>query len=89
MITKELIVTNPKGIHVRPSGMLFQAASQFDAEIILTKDGQHADCSEMVSIIALGAQEGEHLTLTVQGPDEAAAAKEIERIFSLNFMDTD
>lgn len=87
MITKELVVTNPKGIHVRPSGLLYKTAMQHQSRITLTKNGQEADCREVVMLLSLGAQQGDHITLTVDGPDEAEAAREIENIFSLNFMD--
>ncbi|MFW5801443.1 MAG: HPr family phosphocarrier protein [Spirochaeta sp.] len=89
MITKELTVTNPKGIHVRPAGLLYKTAMNHEAQITLSKNGLHADCREIVMILALGAQEGDHVTLTVEGPDEEEAAQRIEEIFSINFMDTD
>ncbi|AFG36623.1 HPr family phosphocarrier protein [Spirochaeta africana] len=89
MITRELTVTNPKGIHVRPSGLLYKAALKHQSRIVLSKNGQQADCREIVMILALGAQQGDIITLQVEGPDEVEAAAEIEEIFSLNFMDTD
>lgn len=88
MITRDLVVTNPKGIHVRPSGLLFTAAKKYKAQITLIKDGMEADCREIVMILSLGAQQGDRIKLIVEGPDEEKAAAEIEEIFSLNFMDS-
>lgn len=89
MIVKELVVTNPKGIHARPSGMLHKAALKYDAKIVLDNNGTEADCSDIMMILTLGAQQGDRITMKVYGPDEQAAAAEIEQIFAMNFHDSE
>ncbi|THB64033.1 MAG: HPr family phosphocarrier protein [Spirochaetaceae bacterium] len=89
MIRKQLIVTNPKGIHARPSGMLHKTAMKYDATILLANGDIVADCREIMLILTLGAIHGDTITMTVEGPDEEAAAAAIEEIFAMNFHDND
>ncbi len=88
MIVKQLTVTNPKGIHARPSGMLNKAAMQYDATITLTNNGIEADCREIMMILTLGALHGDVITMKVDGPEEKEAAQAIEEIFRMNFHDS-
>ncbi|MDA3852410.1 MAG: HPr family phosphocarrier protein [Spirochaetaceae bacterium] len=87
-MVKEIIeVTNPKGIHARPSSMLAQTALQFESEILLESKGNKANAGDIMSILTLGAFCGDKIEVTINGPDEQAAMEKIKEIFSLNFGD--
>lgn len=89
MLTEMIEVTNPKGIHARPSGLLAKTAMTFHSEILLELRGVVANASDIMSILTLGAFCGDVLKVSVKGEDEEHAMEEIKRIFSLNFGESD
>jgi len=88
MLTEEIEVTNPKGIHARPSGMIAKTALEFQSEILLELRGTVANAADIMSILTLGAFCGDKIKVTITGDDEEHAMEEIRRIFALNFGDT-
>ena len=89
MVSKMITVTNPKGIHARPSALLVQTASEHEASITLELRGVQADARQIIEILSLGAFHGDVLKVTCEGPDEEDAMQKIDEIFALNFHDND
>lgn len=89
MLQDQIEVTNPKGIHARPSGMLAKTALEFQSVILLELRGVEANAADIMSILTLGAFQGDVLKVTVEGADEEAAMNKIREIFALNFNDED
>ncbi len=89
MVTKTITLTNPKGIHARPSAMILQTAQNYKSDIELIKDGEVAHAGDIMSIIALGAMHGDEITLRCNGPDEGAALEHMLEIFARRFDDHD
>jgi phosphocarrier protein HPr len=88
MIRKELAVTNPKGIHARPSALIMQAAKGYASRITLEFQAMTADATDIMEVLSLGVACGDTLLVSVDGEDEEAALGRIEEIFALNFNDT-
>lgn len=86
MITKEITVTNPKGIHARPATMLVQTASQYSSEITLVKEDTRADARSVLDILSLDCPAGTKLLVQVQGSDENEALEAIEKVFQHHFL---
>ena len=89
MLEKDLTVTNPKGIHARPSATIVQTAQQLDSDIHFTYSGETVDASVIMDVLSLGAAYGAVIRVTIDGGDEAAAMDRMEQIFALNFNDSD
>jgi phosphocarrier protein HPr len=89
MIKKTLTITNPKGIHARPSALLVQCAGKYQSSINMENRGVSANAKNIMEIISLGARYQDQLEVCCDGPDEAQAMSEIEGIFALNFNDND
>lgn len=87
MIRKEIKLSNPKGIHARPSALIVKSGQKYKSNITIEKDGQLANAANIMEIIALGAQFGSQLVLTAQGEDEEAAMTELIDIFNRKFDD--
>lgn len=85
MASKLLTVTNPKGIHARPSALIVQAAQEFQSSIKLELRGEVADARMIMDVLSMGAFCGDEIMVTTEGPDEEAALARIEEIFALNF----
>jgi phosphotransferase system HPr (HPr) family protein len=83
-VTQIAIVTNPKGLHLRPAGLLAQVASQYRSRIFIIKDGLSVDARSLLDLITLVATAGSEVTITAEGDDAEAAVQAI-----VEFLRTD
>lgn len=76
MITEEIVITNPAGLHARPAAEIVEAAKSSPAEIRIHKGDKAANAKSIMSVLALGANTGDTVQLTVEGEgaDDIAAA---------------
>lgn len=72
------------GLHARPAGAIVNAAKQFSSDILIRRlgaEGAHeADAKRLISLMSLGAREGETITFYINGPDEASAAERLREV---------
>jgi phosphocarrier protein HPr len=87
MQEKEITITNPKGIHARPSAMLVQAAMKCQSTIILINGDKRANIRNIMDIMMLCATHGSVLTIRTEGTDEEEAMKSTIEIINLSFDD--
>ncbi|MDA3948355.1 MAG: HPr family phosphocarrier protein [Spirochaeta sp.] len=87
MLQELLTVTNPKGIHARPSAMIVDTAQKLDATIRFLADGEVIDATNIMDVLSMGAACGAEITVTVDGGDEASAMQRMKEIFASNFGD--
>lgn len=87
MKSKEIILSNPKGIHLRPATMIVETAKKYQSSIELELEGNPADASDIMQVISLGAAQGASIKVSVDGPDEEDAMQAMENIFAINFND--
>ncbi len=85
MKTFDYTITDPQGIHARPAGLLVKEAKKFESTIGVSKGGRKGDLKKIFTVMALGAKQGETITVTVDGPDEDTAAPAIEAFLKENF----
>lgn len=77
-------ITDAQGIHARPAGLLVKTAGKFQSNIILTGKSKDADAKKILAVMSLGIKQGDSITLTIDGADEAEAAKAIEQFLNEN-----
>lgn len=87
MIEKPIIVTNPKGLHARPSALLVKTAMEFESDIFLTNQDKTADAKSVLGIMTLCAKVGTELILKIDGSDENAALEAIIEVFNTKYDD--
>lgn len=79
------IIQDEIGIHARPAGMLVKKAKEFNSKAILYKgDEANADLTKLLAVMSLGVKGGDEVTVTLEGEDEAEAAKALEQFFKDN-----
>lgn len=74
-------ITNPFGLHSRPTSLLIKIVKEFECEIELFKNGNSGNkqkAKSMISVMALGAVKGDQLTFEAEGKDEKEAIKAIK-----------
>jgi len=87
MKEKTVKINNQAGIHCRPASAILNAISEFpDHEFIVSLPGREdTELNSILSLIALGLQSGDRITLRVSGADEANACDKISALFEFEF----
>ncbi len=85
MTERAVTVTNPLGVHARPSALLVQTASKFQSDIWFVKDGQEVNGKSMLGVMTLAAEMGSTVVIRANGPDEEQAVEQLAQIFALKF----
>lgn len=85
MIRRPLRIINKLGLHARAASKLASVASQYKAEITLTRDGQEVSGKSIMGIMMLGAGRGTELELIADGSDEEAAAEALAELVENRF----
>lgn len=85
MTTFTYTIQDEVGIHARPAGLLVQEAKKCAPATITIQLGEKsAVATKLLAIMALGVKHGDTVTVTVEGDNEAEAAKAIEEFFKAN-----
>jgi phosphocarrier protein len=85
VVKKQITVVNRLGLHARPAAQIVQKASQFKAEIKLSKDGLEVNAKSIMGVMMLAAEMGSSLVIIAEGPDEEAAAEAVAAVFASKF----
>jgi phosphocarrier protein HPr len=73
--TREVQITNQRGLHARASAKFVNLASEVDATVEVEKDGQKVCGTSIMGLMMLGAAKGDAIVIHVHGDhaDEALA----------------
>ena len=85
VLTRDFEILNQYGIHARPAAMLAKAASRFDAEITIEKDGTAVSGKSIMALMTLEASRGSLLKVTVEGPDAEELLDEVAALIGSKF----
>lgn len=85
MVERIVRVKNPAGLHTRPASMIVRAASKFDSEFFIEKDGFQINGKSIIGVMTLAAECGAVLKLRFDGPDAEQAAAALEALFENGF----
>ena len=77
----QVVVKCSIGIHARPAAQIAQACSNLRAAVTLEVGNETAQGNNVLEILNLHAPKGATVNITVDGPDEEEAAKEIQAVF--------
>lgn len=66
---RTVIVSNPAGLHARPSAAIAQAVRRFKSKVRIGSRNEVVDASSILELLTLGAKQGSELVLTAKGPD--------------------
>ncbi len=79
--TRKLVLPCNHGLHMRVAARVVALSVTFESEIRLRSGEREANAKSMISLMELGAMQGEALTLTVSGADAKPALKAITDLF--------
>ncbi len=77
MITKEVTVNNPTGLHARPATLLVKRASTYKSDVSIEFNGKKANVKSLIGVLSLGVVKGSVINVITSGEDEEKAAEEL------------
>lgn len=85
MYKENAVINNDKGIHVRPSGIIFKALMGYKGVITVTKDGKDTVVRDIITLLTLGLHKNDEITLTVEGDDEESMGNRLKELFEKTY----
>ncbi len=72
-------IKDESGIHARPAGIIVKEVKATGCTVMIEKEGKPAiDATRMMALMGLGIKCGETISVTVEGENEEAVAKQLE-----------
>lgn len=81
-------VTNAVGLHARPAAVFVGEASRFASKIRVrnaTRNSPWVDAKSILSVLTLGVEQHHEIEIQADGPDEAQAAAELQKLIASDF----
>ncbi|MEZ6197629.1 MAG: HPr family phosphocarrier protein [Planctomycetota bacterium] len=85
--TRRVVVSNPQGIHARPSGQLVKTAGGFASDIVVRNlsNGAEANAKFLLEVMTLIATKGSELEFEARGDDADAAVAALAALVESGF----
>lgn len=64
--------------------LLVKLAKQYTSTITIEKNGKTCDMRKLMAVMGMGIRQGETITVTAEGGDEAAAIEAVEKFLTEN-----
>ena len=81
-IVRDLVITNPHGLHARPATAVVQRARAFESRVVLEANGRRADARSITGLLGLGAAVGDRARVVAQGKDAMQAVDAVAAILT-------
>ena len=80
MISKNVTVTNPVGLHARPATFFIKKANEYRSSVWIENDSRRINAKSLLGILSLGIVSGTEITIVADGPDEDDAVAGLEAL---------
>ena len=77
MVSRKLQVVNPTGLHLRPAGIVCQAAMKFKSRIMILHKEKQLNAKSVLNMMTSGIKCGAEIEVQCTGEDEAEALEAI------------
>lgn len=81
-VSKDIVITAPHGIHMRPATAFAKAAKEFESKVTITAGGETVSAKSPVKIISLNLAKDTQITLACDGPDEEKALETLASLIN-------
>jgi phosphocarrier protein len=78
-------ILNERGLHARASAKFVKLASEFDAEVTVSRDEQRVDARSIMGLMMLAAGPGCCIDIIAEGPDATAAVEALADLIAGRF----
>jgi phosphocarrier protein HPr len=87
LIKKEVTLRNKLGLHIRPAAQFTKIASQFEANVFLSKDGVRINAKSIMGVMMLAANKGTIITIECDGTDEQTLMDKLVELIENKFYE--
>jgi phosphocarrier protein len=84
-VSRQVAITNQRGLHARASAKFVNLASQIDAKIEVEKDGHRVCGTSIMGLMMLGAALGDSVIIHVEGEEADAALVQLVELVDGKF----
>ena len=84
-VSREVRITNKRGLHARASAKFVNLASEIDAKIEVEKDGHRVSGTSIMGLMMLGAAMGDSIVIHVDGPGSEEALDKLADLVEERF----
>ena len=84
-ITREMNITNQRGLHARASAKFVKCAEGFDANVVVSRDGHSVPGTSLMGLMMLAASIGTQIVVEASGPQADAAMSALEDLVTRKF----
>ena len=88
MTSRQAVVVNALGLHARAAARFVRLADSFKSQVRVVQGARTVDGKSILGLLLLAAARGTALTVTADGPDEAAAVTALAGLIDRGFEDT-
>ena len=88
-VKRTLTIVNKLGLHARAATQLVKLAQQFNAQIILQKDGKTASADSVLGLMMLEGSQNKKVDVVCDGADAAQAMEAVSELFSQRFNESE
>ncbi len=83
MLSKEIKIQNPSGLHARPASAFTRCAAGFNSSITLSKQGgKPVNAKSMIMVLSQSLVCGTTVTITADGKDETEAIAKLTELIA-------
>lgn len=84
-ITRELDIVNQRGLHARASAKFVKCVEGFDANVIVSRDGQSVPGTSIMGLMMLAASIGTSVVVEASGPQAEQAMSALQNLLARKF----
>lgn len=81
----DLAIINQRGLHARASAKFVKCAEGFDANVMVSKDGQSVTGTSIMGLMMLAANMGSSISVEASGPQAAQAMSALAALVASKF----
>jgi phosphocarrier protein len=85
MIERALEIVNERGLHARAAAKFVSLVGSFQSMVTVSKDGNSVPGDSILGLMTLSASQGCVIAVSIDGPDEVAAAAAIASLVTCGF----
>lgn len=85
MAERQLAIVNRLGLHARAAAKFVTRASEFQADIRVTREGREVSGKSIMGLMMLAAAQGSHILVKARGDDAVAALDALEALVQDRF----
>lgn len=85
MLSKNFVISNAQGLHMRPAGILAAEMGKMDCDVTIKFNSNIVNAKSLMNIIAACIKCGSKIEVICDGADEQAAMDKISGLIETNF----